>query len=59
VTHAEKAEESPTVAAAKLSEVTPGVMVAAALDLQDGRADTPEGRMVLELMEAIGGAALR
>jgi DNA-binding XRE family transcriptional regulator len=54
-----KKEEDPTVAAAKLSEVTPSVMVAAAKDLQDGRADTEEGRRVLELMEAVGGAALR
>jgi transcriptional regulator with XRE-family HTH domain len=52
-------KEDPAVAAAKLSEVTPSVMVAAAKDLQDGRADTPEGRRVLELMEATGGAALR
>jgi hypothetical protein len=54
-----KKEEDPAVAAAELSEVTPSVMVKAALDLQDGRADTEEGRMVLELMEATGGAALR
>jgi putative transcriptional regulator len=52
-------KEDPAVAAAKLSEVTPSVMVAAAKDLQDGRADTEEGRRVLELMEAVGGAALR
>jgi DNA-binding XRE family transcriptional regulator len=51
-------KEDPAVAAAELSEVAPSVMVKAALDLQDGRADTPEGRRVLELMEAVGGAAL-
>jgi transcriptional regulator with XRE-family HTH domain len=51
-------KEDPAIAAAELSEVAPSVMVKAALDLKDGRADTEEGRRVLELMEATGGAAL-
>ena len=52
------AREASLVAAAQLSEVPASVMVAASLDLRDGRADTAEGRRVLELMRQTGGSAL-
>jgi DNA-binding XRE family transcriptional regulator len=54
-----KSRKIPAVAAAELSEVPPSIMVKAALDLQDGRADTGEGRRVLELSRAVCGPALR
>jgi DNA-binding XRE family transcriptional regulator len=53
-----KTNKLPAVAAAELSEVPPSVMVTAAEDFQDGRADTEEGRRVLDLMQATGGPAL-
>ena len=53
-----KSRKAHAVAAAELSEVSPSVMVKAALDLQDGRADTEEGRRVLELSRAVCGPAL-
>jgi hypothetical protein len=51
-------QKPPAVAAAELSEVSPTVLVKAALDLQDGQADTEDGRRVLELSKAVCGAAL-
>jgi DNA-binding XRE family transcriptional regulator len=53
-----EAWKNPAIAAAELSEVSPSVMVSGALDLQDGRADTEEGRRVLELAKAVCGSAL-
>jgi transcriptional regulator with XRE-family HTH domain len=53
-----KTGKSHSVAAAELSEITPSVMVTAAEDLQDGKADTEEGRRVLDLSRAVCGAAL-
>lgn len=49
---------SHSIAAAELSEVKSSEMVKASEDLQDGRADTPEGEKVLRLMRQTGGAAL-
>jgi DNA-binding XRE family transcriptional regulator len=53
-----KPSKTPAVAAAELSEVPSSVMVRAAEDLEDGRADTGEGRRVLELSQAVCGPAL-
>ena len=53
-----KPNKTPAVAAAELSEVLPSVLVRAAEDLQDGRADTEEGRKVLELLKTVCGTAL-
>ena len=54
----EEQEIIPEVAAAELSEITSSSMVRAAADFRDGKADTAEGRRVLELMRQTGGAAL-
>jgi DNA-binding XRE family transcriptional regulator len=53
-----KTRKNPALAAAELSEVSPSVMVGGALDLQDGRADTEDGRRVLELARAVCGTAV-
>ena len=45
-------------AAAELSEVSSSEMVRAALDFTDGRADTPAGRRVLDLMQTAAGAVM-
>ena len=45
-------------AAAELSEVSSSEMVRAALDFTDGRADTPSGRRVLDLMQTAAGAVM-
>lgn len=45
-------------AAAELSEVSSSEMVRAALDFSDGRADTPAGRRVLDLMQTTAGAVM-
>lgn len=45
-------------AAAELSEVSSSEMVRAALDFTDGRADTPSGRRVLDLMQTTAGAVM-
>ena len=45
-------------AAAELSEVSSSEMVRAALDFTDGRADTPAGRRVLDLMQTTAGAVM-
>jgi transcriptional regulator with XRE-family HTH domain len=50
--------KTPAVAAAELSEVPSSVMVRAAEDLEDGKADTEEGRKVLELIQVLCEAAL-
>ena len=45
-------------AAAELAEVSSSEMVRAALDFTDGRADTPAGRRVLDLMQTTAGAVM-
>lgn len=46
------------LAAVELSEVSGSEMVRAALDFTDGRADTPGGRRVLDLMQTAAGAVM-
>jgi putative transcriptional regulator len=53
-----KSRKDPDIAAAELSEIPASVMVAASKDLRDGKADTEEGRKVLELARAVCGPAI-
>jgi DNA-binding XRE family transcriptional regulator len=50
--------KDPDIAAAELSEIPSSAMVKASKDLRDGRADTKEGRKVLELSQAVCGPAM-
>lgn len=46
------------VAAVELSEIPASGLVAAAQDLCDGKADTEEGRRLLELFKQVAGIAM-